>query len=140
MQTYIVQPGDTLYTIAQRFGLTIQDIADANNLTNLNYLLPGQVLRIPVAPGEPGGPRRPIGPLPIPTLRRGSVDSSVIPLQLRLQLLGYYRGDLDGIYGARTERAVRRFQRAAGLPVNGIVDAQVWTRLLSPGAPRREQG
>lgn len=139
MITYVVQPGDTLFSIAQRFGVTIQDIADANNLTNLNFLIPGQVLRIPVAPpGRPGEPRRPTGRLPIPVLRRGSVDSAVIPLQLRLQLLGYYRGDLDGIFGSRTERAVRRFQRAAGLPVNGVVDAQVWTRLLSPDAPERE--
>ena len=74
MRTYIVQPGDTLYTIAQRFGVSIQDIANANNLTNLNFLLPGQVLRIPVAEPQPGAPRRPIGPLPIPILRRGSVD------------------------------------------------------------------
>ncbi len=139
MRTYIVQPGDTLYTIAQRFGVSIQDIANANNLTNLNFLLPGQVLRIPVAEPQPGAPRRPIGPLPIPILRRGSVDAAVVLLQLRLQLLGYYRGDLDGIFGARTERAMRRFQRATDLPINGIVDAQVWTRLLSPDAPGREQ-
>ena len=140
MITYVVRPGDTLAGIAQRFGVSVQEIVNANNLTNLDYLIPGQVLRIPAAgPARPGAPRSPIGRLPLPVLRRGSVESSVVLLQLRLRLLGYYRGDLGGIFGSRTERAVRRFQRTAGLPVNGVADAEVWTRLLATDAPIRER-
>ncbi|MBE0688817.1 MAG: LysM peptidoglycan-binding domain-containing protein, partial [Anaerolineae bacterium] len=49
--TYVVQSGDTLFTISQRYGITIQDIINANNLTNPNRLDIGQSLIIP-QPGQ----------------------------------------------------------------------------------------
>jgi len=47
---YIVQPGDTLFLIARRYGTTVQALMSANNLTSTNIYV-GQRLRIP------GGPR-----------------------------------------------------------------------------------
>jgi LysM repeat protein len=47
--TYTVQPGDTLFAIAQRFGVTVQAIVNANNLSNPNNLSLGQELIIPAA-------------------------------------------------------------------------------------------
>lgn len=49
--SYTVQAGDTLFRISQRFNVPVQDIAAANNLTNVNVLTVGQVLTIPV-PGS----------------------------------------------------------------------------------------
>lgn len=46
-QTYTVQPGDSLYRIAQRFGLTVEQLASANGITNPALIHPGQVLIIP---------------------------------------------------------------------------------------------
>jgi LysM repeat protein len=46
-QVYIVQPGDTLYGIALRFGITVQSIVDANSLPNPDRLDVGQQLIIP---------------------------------------------------------------------------------------------
>jgi LysM repeat protein len=48
--TYVVQAGDTLFTIAQQFGVTIDAIVTANNLANPNALSVGQQLIIPAAP------------------------------------------------------------------------------------------
>lgn len=45
--TYTVQSGDTLFNIAQRFGVTVQAIQDANDLANPNRLSIGQELIIP---------------------------------------------------------------------------------------------
>jgi len=42
-------------------------------------------------------------------------------LQQALNVLGFACGEADGIFGAFTERAVREFQRNAGLPNDGIV-------------------
>lgn len=44
--TYTVQPGDTLFLIGLRFGVSYQEIMAANNLTS-EYIYPGQVLFIP---------------------------------------------------------------------------------------------
>jgi LysM repeat protein len=46
---YVVQRGDTLAKIAARYGVTVKQIADLNNIANPNTILPNQKLRIPVA-------------------------------------------------------------------------------------------
>lgn len=43
---YIVQPGDTLWDIALKFGVTVDMLRAANNLTG-NVIQPGQVLYLP---------------------------------------------------------------------------------------------
>ena len=45
----------------------------------------------------------------------------VLVLQQALNVLGFAAGATDSIFGAFTERAVREFQRNAGLPHDGIV-------------------
>jgi membrane-bound lytic murein transglycosylase D len=55
-RTYTVRSGDTLYSIAQRHGVTPSAIADLNGLRDRHKLSIGQRLRLPAAdrPGEPG--------------------------------------------------------------------------------------
>ena len=55
-----------------------------------------------------------------PTLRRGSRGDNVKKLQETLNTLGYDCGTADGIFGAKTETAVRSFQQANGLAEDGI--------------------
>ena len=45
--TYTIQPGDTLYGISRKFGVTVDAIIAANNLANPSLIQPGQVLIIP---------------------------------------------------------------------------------------------
>ncbi|MEL6348034.1 MAG: peptidoglycan-binding domain-containing protein, partial [Myxococcota bacterium] len=45
-------------------------------------------------------------------------------LQLELSRLGFAPGPLDGLWGPRTEGALQRFQRRAGLPASGTQTAQ----------------
>ncbi|MBS6511474.1 MAG: peptidoglycan-binding protein, partial [Clostridiales bacterium] len=47
--------------------------------------------------------------------------SDVQEIQRRLKAWGYYSGNVDGIYGDQTYRAVRYFQSKNGLAVDGIV-------------------
>ncbi|MGP6139632.1 MULTISPECIES: LysM peptidoglycan-binding domain-containing protein [unclassified Jeotgalibaca] len=53
---YTVKAGDTLSGIAARYGVTVAQLASANNITNVNLIRVGQVLRIP---GTTGGPVTP---------------------------------------------------------------------------------
>lgn len=45
--TYTVVAGDTLFRIALRFGLTVQELASANGITNVELISVGQTLKIP---------------------------------------------------------------------------------------------
>jgi LysM repeat protein len=47
--THTVVVGETLFTIAQQYNLTVEEIAAANNLDQNGVLNPGQVLNIPTA-------------------------------------------------------------------------------------------
>ena len=44
--TYTVQSGDTLWQIANKYGTTVQEIANINRIANPNLIYPGQVLQI----------------------------------------------------------------------------------------------
>lgn len=57
----------------------------------------------------------------IETLSRyGSTGSEVKQIQQRLKDWGYYKGAVDGIYGSKTQQAVKYFQKANGLKADGI--------------------
>ncbi len=43
-------------------------------------------------------------------------------LQKDLEAAGYYKGEIDGVYGPETVNAIEDLQTAAGLPVTGLVD------------------
>lgn len=49
---YIVQPGDTLYSISNRFGVPLDDLLRSNNLQN-SLIFPNQSLFIPLSRQEP---------------------------------------------------------------------------------------
>ena len=54
-------------------------------------------------------------------LKLGSSGDKVKELQKWLTDYGYYSGDVDGEFGADTEKAVKLFQEEAGLIVDGVV-------------------
>lgn len=55
--------------------------------------------------------------------------SDVAAVQQRLQVLGYYKGDIDGVYGDRTKDAVVAFQTARRLVADGIVGSATYEEL-----------
>jgi N-acetylmuramoyl-L-alanine amidase len=63
-------------------------------------------------------------------LRAGARGNLTRVLQALLYIKGYDVGPFDGIFGGKTETAVRAFQRAKGLTVDGIVGPQTWPTLL----------
>lgn len=67
---------------------------------------------------------------PLPVLSRGTSGESVRALQLLLSGCGYGL-EADGIFGPLTEQAVRDYQRARGLAVDGIVGRMTWESLCA---------
>jgi peptidoglycan hydrolase-like protein with peptidoglycan-binding domain len=68
-----------------------------------------------------------------PTIRRGSTGNPVRRAQKRLTLGGYDTKGVDGIFGADTEAAVRRFQGDRRLTVDGIVGPRTWAEIDALG-------
>ena len=55
------------------------------------------------------------------TYKRGSSGSVVSEIQTKLKNWGYYSGSVDGVFGSKTEEAVKLFQKKNGLTVDGKV-------------------
>ncbi len=62
-------------------------------------------------------------------LRQGSKGGEVKEVQRRLKQWGYYDGPVDGIYGAKTVEAVKKFQRKNGLTADGIAGKSTYQAL-----------
>ena len=58
-------------------------------------------------------------------------------MQQRLQEAGSLKGDIDGVYGGDTVKAVKDFQRSRGFPVSGAIDEVTYSALqhISAGTP-----
>ena len=59
-------------------------------------------------------------------LRAGMSGTDVMEVQALLTKLGYDPGQIDGIFGLKTQRAVKQFQRNFGLLPDGIIGANTW--------------
>ncbi|MFH1478564.1 MAG: peptidoglycan-binding domain-containing protein [Candidatus Omnitrophota bacterium] len=47
-------------------------------------------------------------------------------VQIALKKAGFYKGDIDGKQGPKTKEAIRAFQKARGLKVDGVVGKTTW--------------
>ena len=76
----------------------------------------------------------PIGAYPGSPIRPGATGDSVKRIQAALNAINQGNGSLttltvDGVFGSGTEAAVRAFQSANGLTVDGIVGPATWNQL-----------
>jgi peptidoglycan DL-endopeptidase LytF len=104
--SYTVVSGDTLWGIAKKFNVTIDQIKQANQLTS-DTLRIGQVLLIPKTSGE----------------TTSTVVSGLEAAQKKLQALGYYSvPTMTGTYDTSTTQALKNFQTDYGIPVTGTLN------------------
>ena len=68
---------------------------------------------------------------PEPLLKRGSRGAYTRYLQQLLESKMIPVSGIDGIFGSKTENAVRRFQQDNGLTVDGIVGTNTWNALTT---------
>ena len=104
-------------------GLSVDGVAGNMTLTRLYQLVDGTVYAtaLPTA-GQASAEYQ--------KLQTGSSGSEVLKLQTALNTLGFNL-KTDGKYGSATAAAVRAFQRANGLPVDGVASANTQRLLYS---------
>lgn len=90
---YVVQPGDTVFSIAQRFGITAEELIRANRLPSPVRLFVGQTLFIPV------------------TVPEGDINRRVERLERRVRNLTARVDDLTGRVDDLTRRVDRLERR-----------------------------
>ncbi len=67
--------------------------------------------------------------LPTAVLKQGASGGEVKEVQRRLKKWGYYSGNVDGVFGAETKKAVISFQKKNGLTADGVVGRATYQAL-----------
>ena len=75
-----------------------------------------------------------LAPLDYVTINLNNKGDLVVTVQQRLKELGYYKGELSGVYDKTTRSAVKSFQKKNGLKDDGICGAAT-QKLLLEGDP-----
>ncbi|MGG4382283.1 N-acetylmuramoyl-L-alanine amidase [Priestia megaterium] len=134
-KTYTIKQGDTLYSIAQKYNITVQAVQEANTgLSDPLTLQVGKTIVIPSGTSPTPNPTPPSEQYPLPNgvLKQGDSGEAVKQLQKALNAVNFKVGSVDGIYGVQTKDAVRRFQLVY-LPydVDGIYGPQTKNKLAA---------
>ena len=74
--------------------------------------------------------------LMVPQGQQNQPNAVIIEAQTALTDLGYRPMGIDGKAGGGTRRALRKFQKASGLPITGKLDNETMTRLAAANAPK----
>ena len=69
------------------------------------------------------------------SLSLGSTGANVQSLQARLEALGYFTGDVSGVYDAATADAVKRFEQTYGTMQTGVATSKLQLKLFADNAP-----
>lgn len=86
-------------------------------------IAPGAEVSGAVLSAAPVQPLPSLSPTPYqPVDKAGDRAEDIMLLQSMLAGLGFDPGDIDGIFGAQLEKAVRNFQLYASLDANGVAD------------------
>lgn len=70
---------------------------------------------------------------PLPLLKKGAKGGAVWAMQTLLTDRGYSTGGVDSDFGANTEKALKRFQKAVGIETDGECGSQSWQKLINGG-------
>lgn len=109
---------------------SIQQLEAATSAAELTAVINGQVITVQTQTPEPT-----VEPVTYANLQKGDESNDVMKLQVRLYNLGYLNDNRDGVYGSKTQTAVKMFQETMGLPATGIADSATQAAIYAEDAP-----
>ena len=128
-QTYTVQGGDTPSGIAQRYGITVADLLQANGLGAGAVLRVGQRLAIP-GPSSLGG--APTVGTPPPSQPAATAPTSGTSRTGGRRVYTVQSGDIAGTIAASFGITVEELARANGMSIDQISRLRVGQELIIP--------
>lgn len=109
----------------------IQQLEGASSAAELTGIINGEVITVqqetPAPTAEPS--------VNYNSLSKGDESKEVLALQNRLYELGYMNDDRDGVFGSKTQTALKKFQETAGINASGIADNATQQLIYSDDAP-----
>lgn len=111
---------------------SIAMLESATSAAELTAIINGQEIDVTKPEATPS----PTPPVNYNTLSKDDKSDEVFEMQNRLYELGFLLDDRDGVFGSKTQTAVKMFQQAAGLEVTGIADGATLAALYADDAPR----
>lgn len=117
-----------------QFRADVKALLNGENSPSGTVVQPGKqvVAEEKQAPVKPQiTPQTGSGVLTMNTLRNGNKGTQVKVLQWLLNENGFDCGKTDGIFGSKTLSAVKAFQKAKGLSVDGVVGKNTWKSILA---------
>ena len=112
-------------------GLTADGIAGAAT-QKLLYSTSGLAADETATPKPTATPTpQPTYTIPITSVKRDDEGADVKTVQTRLKELGYYKGRVDGKFGAQSVAALKAFQTDNGLKADGVAGASTYAKLFA---------
>lgn len=109
---------------------SIQQLEAATSAAELTAVINGQTITVQTQTPAPT-----VEPITYANLQKGDESNEVMKLQVRLYNLGYLNDDRDGVYGGKTQTAVKLFQETMGMNATGIADSDTQAALYAEDAP-----
>lgn len=109
---------------------SIAQLEAATSAAELTAVINGQTITVQTQTPEPTA-----APATYSNLQKGDESNDVMKLQIRLYNLGYLNDDRDGVYGSKTQTAIKLFQETVGLTATGIADSETQAKLYADDAP-----
>lgn len=109
----------------KKYGKTMKDVRN-----DVAAIMSGKVEPAKPTPTPAPAPASKGNAISLRTLSQGSKGEDVKALQILLNGMGFNCGTADGIFGAKTLAAVKKFQTKVGLGADGIVGILTWSKLL----------
>ena len=148
---YVVQSGDTLGRIAVSYGLMVAELADYNNIKDVNVIYVGQQLKIPVlgrrdyiklfqqainlakiASLDEDGIWGPLTEAAAANalVRSGTTGTMAYMAQVMLKAYGYISFEPSAEFTSHSTAATILYQRDHNLDADGIIGVNTWKSML----------
>jgi lysozyme len=123
-RNYVIKSGDTLSELAVKYDTTVAALQAHNHIKHADDIFAGHTIQVPEKVAD-NVSKQSIVSYPGHVIARNSADKHNVERVQRA-----VDAKVDGVFGAKTEAAVKAYQKRHGLTVDGVVGPKTWAKLF----------